>query len=128
MSSADEPPAGRQAPYSAMRPRRARKLLLLKWGDEYQIKAPRYWPRRPNWSALARATGELMTAPDPDELARMVLRHHVARIAMEYHNRVAREERDRPPPPLAQVVPLRLSMADASVRRLDERPARAGLT
>jgi hypothetical protein len=122
MSSDDEPPAGkpdpyelhphmgpgaeaipvetrrRRPPYSAMRPRRARKLLLLKWGDEYEIKAPRFWPRRPNWSALARATGELITAADPDELASIVMRRHVARIALEHHKRVAREARERPPP------------------------------
>jgi hypothetical protein len=122
MSSDDEPPAGRpdpyelhphmapgaeaipvetrrrRPPYSAMRPRRARKLLLLKWGEEYEIKAPRFWPRRPNWSALARATGELITAADPDELAGIVMRHHVARIALEHHKRVAREARERPPP------------------------------
>jgi hypothetical protein len=127
MSSDDEPPAGkpdpydlhpymapggpgtpqrdrrRRPPYSAMRPRRARRLLMLKWGEEYEIKAPRFWPRRPDWSARARATGERVTAADPDELAAIVLRHYVARIAREHHERVAREERERPPPRLARV-------------------------
>jgi hypothetical protein len=130
MSSDDGPPAGRpdpyelhphmapgadaipvqtrrrRPPYSAMRSRRARKLLMLKWGDEYEIKAPRFWPRRPNWSALARATGDVMTAADPDELAGIVMRHHVARIALEHHKRVAREARERPPPLPVPVVSL----------------------
>jgi hypothetical protein len=106
----------RRPPYSAMRPRRARKLLLLKWGDEYEIKAPRFWPRRPNWSARARATGELMIAADPDELAGAVLRHYVARIAREYHKRVGREERERPPPRPAPVSSL-------PKPRIPERPA-----
>jgi hypothetical protein len=118
MSTDDEPP------YSRLRPRRARKLLKLKWGDEYEIKAPRSWPRRPHWSARARATGELLTAADPDELAGIVMRHYVARIAVEQHKRVDREERERPPPRLAavslrQFLP-RLSMAGAGVRRPDD--------